>query len=330
MENATSILNRTLLADDNSNLLPYLVDAVSCLVSVIGLLGNSIALFILTTSVKIKLSKSYVLLMNQSLLDFVNSVIIIVSVSFKYLTRTDNMYGVRGWLLCHFVHSRMFVAVTICASSYNLMAISLERMVSVVWPIWHRVHVDNRGLLSVCVGLWVSSALATAAFSMPINGLIGNGRCYYWNHIPSQLYDKIYSVLFNVMITLLPGGVMIAAYVRIYVRISSGGHVTGAGRKLNVIRTLTTCVVLFFACHVLRMVIDFLTRFTRWKLMQGYVFIISIVLLQCNAAVNPIVYCCQYVDYRKELIRQFLKLFYRRRINVYDDNTSISNVNNDS
>ena len=328
MENATSILNRTLLADDNSDLLPYLVDAVSCLVSVIGLIGNSIALFILTTSVKIKLSKSYVLLMNQSLLDFVNSALMIVSVSFKYLTSTDNMYGVRGWLLCHFVHSHMLVAVTVCASSYNLMAISLERMVSVVWPIWHRVHVNNRGLLSVCVGLWFSSTLATAAFAMPINGLTGNGRCYYWNDVPSQLYDRIYSVLFNLTITLFPGGVMIAAYVCIYVRISSGGH--GAGRKLNVIRTLTTCVVLFFACHVLRVVIDFSTRFTGWKLMQGYVFIISIVLLQCNAAVNPIVYCCQYVDYRKELIRQFLKLFYRRRMSVYVDNTSNSNVNNDS
>ena len=303
------------------SLLPYIIHGILMLFSIIGFIGNGTAMFILSSSAKIRKSKSYVLLMNQSLLDFVNTILMIIYLFMFYLITWRDLGGARGVILCQLVWSQLFITFTIFGSSFNLSALSLERMVSVVWPVIHRVHVTHYRMMVTAVVVWFMGVSVATAFSVPVNGIAPSGRCYYWNKFSSRLSSQIFSILFSSVFSILPLISMFVSYAMIYARISSRGM--NSNIKLNVIRMLATCVALFFLCHVLRASLVMGSRFTSRNLHDTTLFVVGILLLQSNVIVNPIIYSLQYMDYKKELHRQINRLRGRKE-KVYEADTATS------
>ena len=169
---------------NGSSSVAYIVDSVLFFISWVGLVGNSVAMFILTSSVKIRTSKSYILLMNQSLLDFTTTLIMITYLPLKYLGNWSNMSGSWDLIMCHVIYN-IYVTIPKLSSSYNLVVLSLERMTSVVWPVFHKVRCTRRLTLIVAVTTWVLGFGIATAFAIPANGINPvKKKCYYWNHLP--------------------------------------------------------------------------------------------------------------------------------------------------
>ena len=139
------------------------------------------------------------------------------------------------------------------------------------------------------------------------NGITATGECHFWDKFPSLNAIYVYVISFNVFFTYLPMAMMLVAYVRIYIRIRRKGMASKV--KYNVVKMLSTCVLMYFGCHVLRLVLCVVNRFTAVNQLAGITWIIAILMMQFNSMVNLIVYALQYKEYRKELGRQVYRMF---------------------
>ena len=315
---------------NGSSSVAYIVDSILFFISWVGLVGNSVAMFVLTSSVKIRNSKSYVLLMNQSLLDFTTNLFMITYLPIKYLGHWSNMSGSWDLIMCHVIYNNLYVTIPKLSSSYNLVVLSLERMTSVVWPVFHKVRCTRRLTLIVSVITWVLGFGIATAFAIPVNGINPVKRkCYYWNHFRSQLHSQIFSVMFNTFFFLLPLTAMLTSYAVMYTRISS--RRMRPGIKLNVAGMLATCVLLFVFCHVIKFTLIMISTFSTTIIdLQSALFVVSIIMLQMNTIVNPIIYSLQYMDYKKELRRQFRKMSGKVNDSQSVENVTLSSMKNNN
>ena len=310
-----------------SSSMAYIVDSVLFLISIVGMAGNSVAMFILTSSVKIRKSKSYVLIMNQCLLDFTTTLFTITYLPLKYFVKWSSMTGSWDLIMCHVIYSQLYISMPIFSSSYNLVSLSIERMTSIVWPVFHKVRCTRRLTLIVAVFTWVFGFTISVAFSIPVNGIDPEKRkCYYWNHYSSRRHSQISSVLYSMSYFVLPLLVMLTSYVVIYAKISSRRMRPGA--KINVARMLATCVLLFICCHFIKFTLVMISRFTMNNHFNSTIFVVGIIMVQINSIVNPFIYSLQYMDYKKELRRQFNKIFGRMSgtvsVSDYVEGTTLS------
>ena len=315
---------------NGSSSVAYIVDSILFFISWVGLVGNSVAMFVLTSSVKIRNSKSYVLLMNQSLLDFTTNLFMITYLPIKYLGHWSNMSGSWDLIMCHVIYNNLYVTIPKLSSSYKLVVLSLERMTSVVWPVFHKVRCTRRLTLIVSVITWVLGFGIATAFAIPVNGINPVKRqCYYRNHLPSQLHSQIFSVMFNTFFFLLPLTAMLTSYAVMYTRISS--RRMRPGIKLNVAGMLATCVLLFVFCHVIKFTLIMISTFSTTIIdLQSALFVVSIIMLQMNTIVNPIIYSLQYMDYKKELRRQFRKMSGKVNDSQSVENVTLSSMKNNN
>ena len=323
MDNTTMAANgSTSLHGIKFDLISHILFAITLMMTIIGIFGNTVALFILTSSKKIKTSKSYILLMNQSAIDLLYCLIVILNIALINLLSWNNMNGLWDSVLCHVIYSNLNSGIVLCCSSYNLVALSLDRMVSVLWPIMHRINITRRNMLNLSVFVWILGCIVMMMFSIPVNGIKPNKTCYFWdNYQLNSTSYTVYMISFNMAISIIPLLLMLVSFIIIYIRIST--TVSNTNVKLNVIKMLATCVCLYCACHIPRAIISIYHRFYENELIVDIqLFITSMMMVQLNAIVNPIIYCIQYVDYRKEL-RKRVDTLLGRTINSleYDSKT---------
>ena len=276
--------------------------------SMVGVMGNSVAMFILTSSVKIRKSKLYVLLMNQCLLDFTTTLFMIIYIPLKYFVQWSRMTGSWDLIMCHVIYSQLYITMPIFSSSYNLVVLSVERMTSILWPVIHKVRCTRRLTLKIAMSTWVFGFGIATAFALPVNGIDPVKRkCYYWDNFPSLLNSKIYSVIYNIFYFLLPFIMMLTSYAVMFTRISSRRMRLGV--KLNVARMLASCVLLYLCCHFLKVTLIMITCFSTNKMsLKSSLFGMGTIMVQVNSVVNPFIYSLQYMDYKKELRRQLSRI----------------------
>ena len=359
-----------------------IADLCLAIISLVGLLGNSTVVYILYNCSSIRASPYFTLLINQSVADIGSCLMTTLWLVTNHTVNKTGMAGIGDWILCTFIQSQYLLAVTVVVSSYNLSAISLERMASVVVPVKHRLLWTSRSGRMVAVSLWVFGTLTMMVIACPINGIRKNGTCHFWSKFPDKTTAQVYSVFFVFFYNVMPALIMLAAYVVIYLKLSSiavprssvsptrledpqihrtrdnddqnnsvdvgavndsgdcstvvvkvGGSLeggvdvgptpttrrattrTGANNNNNkqthsVVKVMATCVLAYVLCHGGRAFMSIAARFdTSGRFpMTGVLYTVTLVAMQTNSAVNPVIYALQYSRYRKELRRQVAKL----------------------
>ncbi|KAM3840803.1 proto-oncogene Mas-like [Vipera latastei] len=139
------------------NLTRNLIDGVIVLICILGLVGNGRTIYLLAFSIKRNSFTTYIL--NLSIADFGVLTSLIVAASFLTalsLSQRTHMADTFFFLLFEFFF------FTYSASQFLLTAISLDRCVAVLFPLWHRCH--RPPYLSTLVGglIWILSFLLSA------------------------------------------------------------------------------------------------------------------------------------------------------------------------
>ena len=304
--NSTTTIELSTAAPSNKNFSKLIFDSCLLFISVIGVTGNSVALFILSSSRKIRKTRSYTLLSNQCLIDIFCCLVTQATLVTKYTMRTDGRSSSLDWFICSFIHSQLFIAIGSCTSSLNLGLLTAEKMVSILWPIFHRLRCNERLLRAAGAAMWLLGAGIMLAHSIPTNGIDPRGRCYFWNRFSTTLRAETYAVTFNLFFALIPFAVMSVSYAAIYARLSLYG--VGKDVKVNVVKMLASCVCTYFLCHSLRLYLSFASRFTGRNWMSEPIFMFAVALVQANTLVNPVIFALQYRDYRSELRYQWNRM----------------------
>lgn len=188
------------------------------------------------------------LIFHQNVLDFLSSLLLVITYSLKlcdaYLGR------IPGYWYCLLIEGEFLLWMPILAGKYNLVLITIERYLKVVYAVWSKKKLRNWMLYLAMAFTWINSIVFLAATNISTTGMI-DGVCYaalLWKS-EADLYANSFfyiSYFYGVIIIIL-----IVCYWRILVAIrrqarvmfihgSTSGQAQTQQIQTNVIKTMIT------------------------------------------------------------------------------------------
>ncbi|XP_070604442.1 proto-oncogene Mas-like [Erythrolamprus reginae] len=139
------------------NVTRNLLNGFIALICIFGLVGNGATIYLLAFSIKRNPFTTFIL--NLSIADFGVITSLVVSAIFvSVFTLSRRTYVVNAFFFLFFE----FFSFTYSASQFLLTAISLDRCVAVLFPLWHRCHRPPYLSTLVCSLIWILSFLLSA------------------------------------------------------------------------------------------------------------------------------------------------------------------------
>ncbi|KAM7086759.1 mas-related G-protein coupled receptor member X4-like [Molossus nigricans] len=258
--NTTGNITQTPLGDAKSSFnYMIIVKAVALLIGLFGLVGNGTVIWLLGFRVKRNPFSVYIL--NLAIADF-TYLLCITATLFVAITVTE--------------HLKMFI-LPVLSTSYLagmvlLMAISTERCISALFPIWYRSHRPAHLSAIVCAVLWgLSLCLGTLWLF-----------CDFSMELPCKHRFLVYIVLF--FITLLE---VCVSSLTLLLRIRYGSSRRHSPKLYRVI----LLAVLAFLLLGLPLNLGFLVTILQPEPLEFYRFIyIFYIPSVLNSTVNPVIY----------------------------------------
>ena len=275
--------------------------------AVIGIIGNSIAMYILVVGKAIRKHMPYVFLFNQSLADLL-SCCYVLSVNY-YMVRIPygGKSGAIDYLFCVALRAGYLGVITTLVSTYNLAVIAAERTLSILWPVTHRNYVTEKSQKRAAVTVWVAVSVMLLPFMLSNNGINPAGFCYQWDRIKDRRYAILFIVVYESASFYAPLMVILCGYAGIIYKIFSA-QCTIKKRAMNALRTLLIVVVVYFMCSVWRSMLSLAVAFgAKLDRNTSNLFMATYLMRTVSFVVNPLIYSLQYFDYRAELKRRLCR-----------------------
>ncbi|XP_015590424.1 tachykinin-like peptides receptor 99D [Cephus cinctus] len=280
--------------------------------------GNLIVIWIVMAHKRMRTVTNY-FLVNLSIADAMVSTL---NVTFNY-TYMLNSHWPFGNLYCKI--SQFIAVLTICASVFTLMAISIDRYMAIMNPLKPRM--GRRATLCIAIAIWIVGAI----LSLPMllfyktytqNFVNGEVRviCYSdWPNISDDglSYEEyLYNVIFMFLTYFLPIGSMTYTYARVGLELWGSQSIGEATQrqldnirsKRRVVKMMIVVVVIFAVCwlpfHVYFIVTSYLPEITNEPYIQE-LYLGIYWLAMSNSMYNPIIYCWMNSRFRRGFAQFF-------------------------
>ena len=287
-------------------------------VVVIGFVGTAVNGLILYALVATKQHKKQVLIFNQNLLDFVSCFFLVASYVAKLCDIGLN--GTSGYWLCLTILSDGCSWGPFMSSMINLLVITIERYLKVVYHVWVKKNLRKWMIYSTAVFAWIGGSVIAIAVTIHTTDVL-DGVCYtqfFWKSQAARTtYGIWYFLSFYVIIIL----VFTFCYGRIFVAVHrqarvmaahSGGPGSSTAQtqskkiKTNVIKTMLLVSVLFAItlapASVYVLLLNIHTQLTLREtgffgvVLVGYLYI----------CVNPFIYATNFDPVKRVLLNLIL------------------------
>ena len=153
--------------------------ASKIIVGAIGVVGNLLVVIVFVKYKKLFENIKTTFIVNQSVIDGIVSLLLIMT---TFASREQRSDGIWIGLYCKLWLSQLPVWALMTSSTYNLMAISTERYVAIVHPMWHKVSFTKRMADVIAVCIWFFGVAFEASIVIPTTGML-RGSCftgYFW------------------------------------------------------------------------------------------------------------------------------------------------------
>ncbi|XP_068004660.1 mas-related G-protein coupled receptor member X1-like [Melanerpes formicivorus] len=262
-----------------------IIACVCTCICVCGLVGNAVVLWLLGFRMKKNPFTVYVL--NLAIADF--------SLLLTLLARFT-LYFI-SWVYCidyrvfGLTDGILFVMFLFCyvAGMYLLTAMSVERCLAALFPVWYRCHRSRHCSAIMCGLLWTLAILFVSSVFLPY----GLGT---WNyHI---LY--IFSIVNFVLFAFIP----LLSNLALFIKLRCGSQRRHPGKLyVAVLLSVLFLVVLGFPFSVEGFIFNF----------YPHIFYISILLTSLNSSINPVIYflvgSCRQRGFQCSIRAALLRLF---------------------
>ncbi|KAM8707005.1 hypothetical protein ACLKA7_011159 [Drosophila subpalustris] len=264
--------------------------------------GNLIVVWIVLTTKRMRTVTNY-FIVNLSIAD---AMVSSLNVTFNFYYMLDGDWPF-GELYCKV--SQFIALLSICASVFTLMAISIDRYVAIMKPLQPRM--SKRRNLAIAAVIWLSSSLISCPmllFYKTEEVLVSNGTrivCFpdfpdgKMNH--SQM-EHIYNILIMILTYFLPIVSMTLTYSRIGIELwgsktigeYTARQVENVRSKRRVVKMMIVVVVIFSVCwlpfHLYFIVASCYPAITEAPFIQE-LYLVIYWLAMSNSMYNPIIYC---------------------------------------
>uniref|UniRef100_UPI00398EDE0A chemerin-like receptor 1 n=1 Tax=Pristiophorus japonicus TaxID=55135 RepID=UPI00398EDE0A len=270
------------------------VYVVTC---ILGVLGNGLVIW--ATGFKLKRTAYTVWLLSLAVADFTFSLVLPLSITEFALGN----HWPFGWLLCK-LH---FWVLSLCvhASIFTLVAISVDRCISVVLPVWSRNHRGPRLAALLSLGVWVAAAFLRApAFVFHQLVLWGDRTlCGIFRH---DTWQQVRILSFFLIAFLLPFLVIAVSYTIIGLRLRWGRLIPSGGKPFRVMAAIILAFLLCWAPYNICSILVLLQpRSEPLPLALSVGMRLSYSLAYFNSCINPVLYIFMWQDFR-DLLKKTL------------------------
>ncbi|XP_072041817.1 octopamine receptor beta-2R-like [Amphiura filiformis] len=294
------------------------------LIGIIGVLGNfSVCLVI----AKMRSSRSHQqnstnrLIVSQAVIDFLASLVLIATTFSELFPSPPPQHPVLGYLFCVLWYPRTCMWTMFVISTYNLVAISLERYVAVVYSTWFRHHFSrNTTIIFIAVAWCVAPLLQlTLAFTQYS---LGDGKCIFL--FPSPSKKAVTGVALFLWNFFIPCLIMAFWFTRIAIKIRQQKKRVGSSdtastmstvnrnqssvddqsrqpsrkQSRNVTKTLAFVFLVYVICWAPDQLLFLQFNLGGYINFGGVLHSFVVILAMFNSACNPFIYTLQYKHYK--------------------------------
>ncbi|KAI4811617.1 hypothetical protein KUCAC02_014496 [Chaenocephalus aceratus] len=245
---------------------------IYCLTFVLGVLGNGVVIWV--TGFKMKKTVTTVWFLNLAIADFIFTARLPLSVVYIAM----NFHWPFGKFMCKL--NRTISFLNIFASVYILMVISVDRCVSVVWPVWAQNHRSVR-----------------KASCNPVNQL-------------RLLRHQAMTITQLLLGFVVPFTVIVSCYAVIIHRLRRNR--TLASQSSRPFKIIAAVITTFFLCwapfHIMALIE--LVNFSQRIETLGYVITIGVPIASnlafLNSCLNPLLYVFIGQDFKNKVCKSIL------------------------
>ncbi|XP_038068298.1 neuropeptide Y receptor type 6-like [Patiria miniata] len=276
----------------------------------IGMVGNGLVCLIFTVRRQAFGSVTNLLILNQSMIDLVDSVLFLI---LRFGPQFSSLSGANGsvWseLVCRLWFSEYIMWSLFIASTVNLLFVTLERYFAICHAVRHRSLFTVRRA-NIGRGLVWLIGFSYQSYWAVLHRVTADGECYaVW---PSLTVQAFLGTVFFCCEYLIPLSIMTFSYISIIVMLRNRSRRTNANTfqrtKRNVTLTLCFVSVSYTVCWTP-------TEFSYLMYNMGHEYDFSssthyifTVLVLLNMCINPLIYLIKYKRFQVEL----KKIFFRR------------------
>ncbi|XP_042346476.1 chemokine-like receptor 1 [Plectropomus leopardus] len=295
---------------------------IYCLTCVLGVLGNGLVIWV--TKFKMKKTVNTVWFLNLAVADFLFTAFLPLNVIYVAL----GFHWPFGKLMCKLYSTISFL--NMFASVYILVVISVDRCVSVVWPVWAQNHRSPRKAYFVCLGVWILSLILSTPFFIfrdtgRLNANKENIYCFYNLTFPNdnktqslnqliQLRFQVITITRFLLCFVVPFTVIVSCYAVIIHRIRRNR--TLASKSSRSFKIITAVITTFFLCwapyHIMNLIemINFIPAYRSETLIYVVTVGVPITssLAYINSCLNPVLYVFMGQDYKNKVYKSILKV----------------------
>ncbi|XP_078497041.1 lysophosphatidic acid receptor 6-like [Lissotriton helveticus] len=304
--------NCTLNADFQYNLF----SVIYSLVFILGLVGNFLALYVLTCKVK-NTTQSYVYFINLCIVD----TIFVCMLPFRIVYHVNGNNWIFGDVACRITGTLYYSNIYLSIGFFT--CICVDRYIAVVHPLTYlRIKLSYYSIV-VTVFLWAVAVAVVVPLVLggPLHNTVGNQTACFESFTPHDSKERMapYNICALVFGFVIPFGIISICYPLIAKRIS---RIRTSIHKKKALRTiyliLLICVVCFLPYHIMHL-LHFLMRqeFIASCHIANFIYKlrrITLALVSLNCCLNPVMY---YFTSNSFSCRLALKMRFLRSKKVY-------------
>lgn len=283
-------------------------DTVNVLYIVIGLtgiLGNLFALSVLVSYRPLRQRIPNFFLVNQCLLDLVIGLFLILTMAMTM----NNVTGPSFVAYCYLINSRLFFTSTFVGSIWNLAALSVERYLSIVHPIRHKLSLTKCKVISALIGVWLVGLVFKSVMALPTTHVVA-GRCILGQY-PDAVTTRIGGLANALGEFFLPLAVIAFCYIQmaravLKIRASPLSSTSAAANEhmskvsMNILKILGFISLAFLVSVGPRVMYGLkYFLFLQYVDFYGIPYLLCLLLNYSNCCINPIIYIFKYEEFQK-------------------------------
>ncbi|XP_042320417.1 proto-oncogene Mas-like [Sceloporus undulatus] len=269
------------------------ISSFAFLVSTFGLVGNGTVIWLLGFRMKRNPFTTFILNLAVADLGVLICIVVqgIVYIIYFFLNRNMviNMYSLLAWMLLSNLFFLMYFT-----GQFLLTAISIDRCVSVLFPIWHRCHRPTYLSTTVCAILWVTSCLL-----------------YLLSYVVflTPLLEKILIMLTVIPFLCLP--LMIISSLILFIKVCFKSPKHKQGKTLRAIFLIVLFFLMFaFPLTATSFIYMFIIPNFQYHIITQYSFLGA----SLNSSVNPFIYFLlgrQKAGQKREKMKNILQRLFK-------------------
>ena len=285
----------------------------------LGLIGNILVMIVLSSSSTLKKIRTNKLIMNQSIIDFLGSLFLILTTAIN-----PDIQG--NFAYCVIWVTKLPFWALMVSSTYSLLLITIERYLGVVHSSWYKRKITDRHMIFSISMVLILVIVKTSSHSISSSNIDLDGSCMVYSVYSSLNVKRAVGVFIFTVNFLIPIVVHVFCYSRMFYTlwicnkngvdicmVNEGDEdnlISNRKEMRNVVVTLITITVCFVSCWFCNQFYFLLSHFSYQFEYTSNFYHFTVIAVFCNCCINPIVYALKYKQFQehaKKIICSFRK-----------------------